>query len=122
MSDIIGALCCSACSDEHTTIKLGTIPEGTDKFYNQAGELVREITYPSETITMSTVLRDVMSITNGLAILSCGHQRAPLPLVSVHEYLILPSGETLKGEGLPAPDSHVSHRATFKTKGMKGVR
>jgi hypothetical protein len=112
-----GALLCSHpdCCPESQRITLGTTPEATDKFYNPAGELVQTITYPAETITMSIVLRDVVGRENGLYKLSCSHVRAGLPLISAQEYLTLENGTVLRGDGLPAPDSHIGHRATYRT-------
>ena len=116
MSEIIGALLCSHpdCCPESQRIGLGTIPEATDKFYNAAGELI-EIKYPAQSVSISSILRGVIGYENGLCKLACGHTRAELPLISAQEHLILPNGDILRGEGLPAPDSHVSHRAAYRT-------
>lgn len=102
VTSVRGALLCSHwdCCSPAQRIELGVTPEKTNKFYNPAGELVREITFPAEPVTISSVIREVISYENWLCRLACGHTRAPLPLISAQEYFITPGGETIKGEGV----------------------
>jgi hypothetical protein len=121
MSERIGALLCSHpdCCPESQRIGLGRAPE-----VNQGIKLldgtIRTITIPAVDVTLSTTLRDVVAKhESGLYQLRCGHLHPGLPLISAQEWLTFPDGTIFRGEGLPAPDSHVSHRAACKTRSTR---
>jgi hypothetical protein len=121
MSEIIGALLCSHpdCCPESQRIGIGQAPEVNQSIALLDGT-TRTITIPAVEVTLSTALRDVIGKhESGLYQLSCGHLHPGLPLISAQEWLTLPDGSIFRGEGLPAHDSHVSHRATYRTRTVR---
>jgi hypothetical protein len=121
MKKIIGALLCSHpdCCPESQRIDIGQAPEAKQDFKLLDGT-TRTITIPAVAVTLSTKLQDVIRRhESGLYLLSCGHLHAGLPLISAQEWLTLPSGEIIRGEGLPAYDSHVTHRAAYRTRAVR---
>ena len=122
MSERIGALLCSHpdCCPESQRIGLGGVPETTQKVYTPEGKLAGELTLPAVDLSLSTALRDVSrKHESGLYLLRCGHLHPGLPLISAQEWLTLPDGSIFRGEGLPAHDSHVSHRAAYRTRTVR---
>jgi hypothetical protein len=109
----VGSLLCDECCPASGRITLGTIPEEKQDIKLKDGT-IRTITHSAQDVSIPSILRDVVGYENGLCKLACGHVRAELPLISAQEHLILPNGDILRGEGLPAPDSHVSHRAAYR--------
>lgn len=121
MEKIIGALLCGHpdCCPESQRIGIGQAPE-----VNQPIKLLdgttQTITIAAQDVTLSTALREVIRRhESGLYLLSCGHLHSGMMLISAQEYLELPNGETMRGEGLPCADSHVSHRAAYRTRGTR---
>lgn len=121
MSETIGKLLCSNpdCCPPSQRIGLGTAPEVNQDIKLLDGT-TQTITIAAQDVTLSTVLRDVIRRhESGLYLLSCGHLHTGMMLISAQEYLELPNGETIRGEGLPCADSHATHRATYRTRGTR---
>jgi len=88
---MIGQLLCAFCCPAGQRIALGVIPE----------EINNGVTFPAETVSISTALRDVTGRdTGGLFKLSCGHLH-PGPMVSNQEWLRV-DGTVLKGKSMIA--------------------
>jgi len=122
MENIIGALLCSHpdCCPESQRIGLWGVPETTQKVYTPEGKLAGELKLPAVDLTLSTALRDVLrKHESGLYLLGCGHLHPGLPLISAQEWLTLPDGAIFRGQGLPATDHHVSHRAAYRTQAVR---
>ncbi len=94
---IIGSLLCDECPSQR--IPLGTIPGDKQDIQQKDGTTIT-ITHPAETVTISSVLRDVVAIDDGVATLSCGHRKIAVPLWSLQEWVQTDDGQIVQGVGL----------------------
>lgn len=94
---IIGRLLCSACTPPDRFIGLGLIPAQTDKFYDTDGRLVRTVTYPSESLSIPSVLQDCIGREH-LFRLRCGHLHHGF-MMSAQEWITL-NGQRINGHSL----------------------
>jgi hypothetical protein len=90
-----GQLFCDFCCPTAQRIALGEVKEETDKFNGV------EVTTPGYTVTISTMLRDVLTIDQHcVATLSCGHKKTAMPLASLQEWVMTDDGQIVRGVGL----------------------
>jgi hypothetical protein len=118
MEKIIGALLCSHpdCCPESQRIGLGQAPEVNQDIKLLDGT-TQTVTIPAVDVSISTTLCDVLGKhPTGLYELSCGHLHAGMLLISAQEWMTAPDGTIFRGEGLPAKDSHIAHRAAYRTR------
>lgn len=87
---MIGQLLCAFCCPAGQRIALGVIPE----------EINNGVTFPAETVSISTALRDVVGRdAGGLFKLSCGHLHCGMPMYSNQEWLLI-DGQRIEGKSL----------------------
>ena len=93
---IKGQLLCDVCGPDQR-ITLGRTKD--EKIPLDGGAVLH---FPSEPVTVSTVLRDIVAREGGFYRLSCRHLRAfPLFLLSAQEWILREDGTRLEGVGLP---------------------
>ena len=92
----MGSVLCDMCGNSANRISLGL----THGEAFPMGDRVLQI--PAEEVSISTVLRDVISREGDFLKLSCGHLRQrPMFLLSSQEWFIDKNGERIEGQGLP---------------------
>jgi hypothetical protein len=74
------------------------VPEVTQEFRDPSGKLIKTVTFPSESASIPSVLRDVVGREGGMFKLSCNHYTHGF-MVSSQEWVIL-NGGRIEGKSL----------------------